>query len=764
MVRFEVEPGTNTLVCCFECERMDSTTATEVGALVAGRLDSYLAGGGDGACSVCFDLHKVSYVSSLFLRVVVQTAKRVPRGGLAIRNANKFIVDLFRTSGMDKVAVMAADGSGTEHETVVDPPPDFVAAARISSREEYACIHRLSLEDPERYWAAMASEHLHWDTGFERVLEWEDCQARWFAGGKLNASANCLDRHLGTAVADKRAIVWEGESCSPDQAPEIRELTYRQLHAEVQRFAGVLKNNGIVKGDRVLLYMPMVPEAVVAMLACARIGAVHSVVFAGFSPQSVAERVQDCGAKAILTVDGSYRRGRLLELKRNVDEALCCRDADGVCQCASVSRVIVHRYAGNPVTMVAGRDVWWQDEIASAPADCPPESMDSEDVLFILYTSGSTGKPKGIVHTTAGYLLGTRLTHCNVFDIRDDDVYWCTADIGWITGHSYVVYGPLANGTTVFMYEGAPDYPDPGRFWQMVERHRITILYTAPTAIRAFMKWGEQWPQGSDLSSLRLLGTVGEPINPHAWEWYFRHIGVDRCPIVDTWWQTETGAIMISSLPGAIPMKPGSAAVPFFGVDAAVVDEHGAPVEPGEDGFLVVNRPWPSMLRGIWNDPERYRQTYWADLPGRYATGDGARVDAEGYFWVIGRVDDVINVSGHRVGTAEIENAMVNHPAVAEAAVVSRPDDLKGSVVVVFATLMPGIPHSPELQRELARHVASEVGAFARPEEVRFIDALPKTRSGKIMRRFLKQIAAGTDVTGDTSTLEDLDSLMKLLE
>jgi acetyl-CoA synthetase len=633
---------------------------------------------------------------------------------------------------------------------VFEPPAAFAQKARIGSLAEYEALHAESLADPDTFWAREASE-LSWRKSWDSVLEWDCPHAKWFSGGRLNISENCLDRHLQGPRRDKPAIVWEGEP------GDKRTLTYAELHAEVCRFANVLRRHGVGAGDRVLLYLPLVPEAAVAMLACARIGAVHSVVFGGFSAASIKDRLADSGAKIVVTADGGWRRGSIVPLKANVDAAL----ADGS---AGVSRVIVLRRTENAVELKPGRDVWWHDEMATAPAECPAEAFESEHPLFILYTSGSTGRPKGILHTTAGYLLGTYCTMKYVFDLREDDVYWCTADVGWITGHSYVVYGPLANGATSFLYEGAPNHPEPDRWWKLIAEHKISILYTAPTAIRAFIKWGDQWPQKHDLSSLRLLGTVGEPINPEAWMWFREKIGGGRCPIVDTWWQTETGAHMISPLPGAIPTKPGTATRPFFGVDAAIVDDDGNEVGPNIGGKLVIRRPWPSMLRTIYGDPERYQQQYWSEFAdkGFYFTGDGARRDEAGNFWIVGRIDDVLNVAGHRLGTSEIESALVSHPAVAEAAVVGRPDEIKGQGVVAFVTLKSTQAAGDELAEALRRHVGKEIGAIAKPDQIRFTDALPKTRSGKIMRRLLKEVASGKAVTGDTTTLEDLSILAKL--
>jgi acetyl-CoA synthetase len=558
---------------------------------------------------------------------------------------------------------------------------------------------------------------------------------------------NCLDRHLPSARRNKAAILWEGEP--GDQ----RVLTYQQLADEVGRVANGLKALGLKKGDRVGIYMPMVPEAAVAMLACARLGLTHSVIFGGFSAQAVRDRMNDAQAKAILTADGGYRRGDIVALKAQIDEAV--KDTP------SVQHVIVLKRTGQEIPMMEGRDVWWHDLVKTQSTVCPPEKLDSEHPLFILYTSGTTGKPKGIVHSTAGYLLGAMLTTKWVFDLKDDDIFWCTADIGWVTGHSYVVYGPLANGATVFMYEGAPNHPEPDRFWALIARWKINIFYTAPTAIRAFMRWGEEWPKKHDLSSLRLLGSVGEPINPEAWMWYQRVIGGNRCPIVDTWWQTETGGIMISPLPGATPTKPGSATKPLPGVDVEIVTREGKPVGAKEGGFLIIKKPWPAMLRGIYGDPQRFKEQYWSQIPGVYFTGDGARRDKDGYYWVMGRVDDVINVAGHRLGTMEVESALVSHPSVAEAAVVGKPDELKGTAIAAFVTLKSGQTGTDALKKELILHVAKEIGSIAKPDDLRFTDALPKTRSGKIMRRLLRDVAAGNQ-TGDTTTLEDLSVLAKL--
>jgi acetyl-CoA synthetase len=594
-------------------------------------------------------------------------------------------------------------------------------------------IYERAAADAQAFWAEQARE-LEWFAPWETVLEWEPPHARWFTGGKLNAAYNCLDRHVSTARRNKAAIVWEGEP------GDERVLTYWDLQREVGKFANVLKRLGVAKGDRVAIYLPMVPEAAVAMLACARIGAVHSVVFGGFSADSLRDRINDAQVKVLVTADGGFRRGRVVPLKEAADVAI--RQV-----------VVVRRGAGleAPVHMAAGRDHWYEDLMKDAPAACPAEPMDAEDTLYILYTSGTTGKPKGILHTTGGYLTQVHATTRWVFDLKEQDVYWCTADVGWVTGHSYIVYGPLACGASVFMYEGAPDWPHRGRFWELIEKYGITILYTAPTAIRAFMRWGTEWPAKFDLSSLRLLGSVGEPINPEAWIWYSEQIGHGRCPVVDTWWQTETGAIMISPLPGLTTTKPGSATRAIPGVSATVLDGQAGPVSAG---FLAITGPWPSMLRTIWGDDERYQQTYWSKWPDIYFPGDGAKVDDDGYFWLLGRVDDVLNVAGHRIGTMEIESALVDHPAVAEAAVVGKADELKGQAIAAFVTIKDGVPLSDALKHELRQHVADKIGAIARPDDILFAADLPKTRSGKIMRRLLRDIAEGRAL-GDMTTLAD---------
>jgi acetyl-CoA synthetase len=640
------------------------------------------------------------------------------------------------------------DSTLREHR-VFPPPAEFSAQAHIKSLEEYEALYKKSIEDPEAFWAA-AAEELHWFKPWDKVLDWNLPWARWFVGGKMNLSYNCVDRHALGARANKTALIWEGEP------GEIRRLTYAELHAEVQRFANALKALGIQKGDRVAVYMGMTPELAIALLACARIGAVHSVIFGGFAAHAIADRVNDSSCVAILTQDGSYRRGNEIRLKQTVDEAMA--------SCPTVKNVVVYKRTGSPVTMAEGRDHWWHDVVAQAAAECPAEPLDSEDPLYILYTSGTTGKPKGLVHTTGGYAVQTYLTTKYVFDLRDEDVYWCTADIGWVTGHSYVVYGPLQNGATVLMYEGAPNHPDCSRFWKIVDDHHVSIFYTAPTAIRAFIKWGDQHLEKYKLDSLRLLGTVGEPINPEAWMWYREKIGHNRCPIVDTWWQTETGAILIAPIPGAVPTKPGSATRPFFGIQPEVVTHEGKQVPAGSGGLLVVRQPWPSMARTVYGDPERYEKTYWSDVPGSYFTGDGARQDADGYFWLMGRVDDVINVSGHRLGTMEVESALVAHPKVAEAAVVGRPDDLKGQAIAAFVTLESGHEPSDALKDELRKWVSKEIGSLARPDDIRFTEALPKTRSGKIMRRLLRELATHGEIKGDVTTLEDFSVIAKLRE
>ena len=627
------------------------------------------------------------------------------------------------------------------------PSETFRAAAHAGD----AAIYQQAARDPEGFWAGFA-EQLAWRRRWDRVLDWKPPHAKWFVGGQLNASENCLDRHLATGRRNKAALIWEGEP------GDRRTLTYHELHREVCQFANVLKSLGVKRGDRVAIYLPMIPEVVVAMLACARIGAAHSVVFGGFSAESLSDRINDAQAVLLITADGGYRRGQVVPLKRNADAALE--------RCPSVRHAVVVKRMQGPgdeagVQMQEGRDHWWHRLMQGASADCPAEAMDAEDLLFILYTSGTTGKPKGIVHTTGGYLTHVTATTKLVFDLKDDDVYWCTADVGWVTGHSYVVYGPLALGATQVIFEGAPDWPDKDRFWSMIARHGVTIFYTAPTAIRAFMKWGITYPSRHDLDSLRLLGTVGEPINPEAWMWYHQHIGRERCPIVDTWWQTETGGIMITPLPGLVSTKPGSATRAFPGISAEILDSSGTSIPRG-GGLLAITRPWPGMLRTIWRDDERYRTTYWSKWDGRfYFPGDGAKRDEDGFFWLLGRVDDVLNVAGHRIGTMEVESALVDHPSVAEAAVVGKHHDLKGQAIAAFVTLKAGIAAKDELKDELKAHVATKIGALARPDDILFSADLPKTRSGKIMRRLLRDIAEGRAL-GDTTTLADPSVVAKL--
>jgi acetyl-CoA synthetase len=629
------------------------------------------------------------------------------------------------------------------------PAPEFAAKAHIGSQEEYQRMWDWAKEDPEGFWA-QAATCLDWFQPWQKVMEWNEPFVKWFVGGKLNVSHNCLDRHLTSARRHKAALVWEGEP------GDSRVLRYQDLHREVCKFANVLKSLGMQPGDRATIYMPLIPEAVIAMLACTRVGVVHSVVFGGFSSEAVKDRNNDAQAKLIITADGGWRRGKIVPLKQNVDAAL--KDSPTVKHC------VVFNRCNTPIEMMHGRDLWWHELMNDASTDCPAEPLDSEHPLYFLYTSGSTGKPKGVVHTTAGYLLGVTATTRWVFDLKEEDLYWCTADIGWVTGHSYVVYGPLSNGATVMMYEGAPNHPREDRFWDIIEKYRVTILYTAPTAIRAFIKWGNQWPEQHDLSSLRLLGSVGEPINPEAWMWYHNVIGQGRCPIVDTWWQTETGMIMMSPLPGVTATKPGSCTTPLPGVVPDIVDKAGKSVGMNQGGFLVMRQPWPSMLRTIHGDDERYKNQYWSQVPHCYFTADGARRDEDGYYWIMGRVDDVLNVAGHRLSTMEVESALVSHPVVAEAAVVGKPDELKGEGIVCFVTLQSGTPADDTIKAQLRDHVVKEIGALARPDEIRLTDSLPKTRSGKIMRRLLRDIAAGKTTTGDTTTLEDYSILAKLRE
>ncbi len=629
------------------------------------------------------------------------------------------------------------------------PSDDFRKKAKISSPEEYQKLYQQSLDNPDSFWTDVANE-LHWFKSWDKTVEWNEPFVKWFVGGKTNPAYNALDYQIEQGRGDKIAFLFEGEP------GDSQEITYSEMLIKVSKLANALKYRGIGKGDRVAIYMPMIPEAVVALLACARIGATHSVVFGGFSAQALADRINDAEAKAVITADGGFRRGSVLPLKPAVDEALK--------MCSSIDTVIVVERGKNPIDMRKDRDFWYHDLVKNASEHCPAEELDSEHPLFILYTSGSTGKPKGVLHTVGGYQTYTYLTNKYVFDQRDDDVFWCTADVGWITGHSYITYGPMFNGVTQVMYEGTPNTPHFGRFWELVEKYKVSIFYTAPTAIRAFMKWGNEHVEKFDLSSLRLLGTVGEPINPEAWMWYREKIGNNNCPIVDTWWQTETGGIMLTTLPGAHDAKPGSAGLPFFGIEPAIVNAQGEELEDNEGGFLVIKRPWPSMIRTVYGDDERYQQTYFGEIPHVYFAGDGARRDQDGYYWIMGRVDDVVNVSGHRLGTMEVESALVAHPIVAEAAVVSRPDNLTGEAIVAFVSLEGGKEGNDELVKELREHVSKEIGAIAKPAEIRFSDALPKTRSGKIMRRLLRNIAAGEDVKGDVSTLEDRSVVEKLLK
>ena len=636
---------------------------------------------------------------------------------------------------------------------VFKPEKEFARAANWN-KKQIAEYRKLGQKNPERFWAQMAKENVSWFSPWKKVLDWKPPFAKWFVGAKTNVSYNCLDRHIEGENAwrrNKAAIIWEGEP------GDSRVITYGQLHREVCQFANVLKSNGVKKSDRVVLYMPMVPEAAIAMLACTRIGATHSIVFGGFSAEALRDRIADAGAKAVITADGGYRKGHAFGLKAHVDEALKGGRH-------TVERVVVVKRTGQDVKMKKGRDVWYHDEMKGASANCPPAKLDAEHPLFILYTSGTTGKPKGILHTTGGYLTHVTTTSKAIFDLKENDVYWCTADVGWITGHSYVVYGPLSCGATTVMYEGVPVHPGPDRWWELIEKWGVTIFYTAPTAIRTFIRLGDDHPKSHDLSSLRLLGTVGEPINPEAWIWYHNVIGNKRCPIVDTWWQTETGGIMISALPGGVDTKPGSATLPFPGIQVTVLDEEGRETKPREGGLLAVQHPWPGMLRGIWGDKKRYRETYWSKWKNTYFPGDGAHKDRQGYLWIMGRIDDVMNISGHRIGTMEVESALVSHSDVAEAAVVGRPDEITGTAIVAFVTPTGQAKAGETFEDVLKKHVSKEIGAIARPADIRFTNALPKTRSGKIMRRLLRNIASGQEPAGDTSTLEDFSVIAALKE
>ncbi len=632
------------------------------------------------------------------------------------------------------------------NEEKIPPPPEFQRRARVRSLDEYKKIYDRAQNDPQGFWAEQA-KMLDWFEPPKKILEWNIPHAKWFVGGRLNVAYNCLDRHLAKN-SNKVALYWEAED------GKQLKFTYAQLHERVCKMAHALIGIGVKAHDTVAIYMPMIPELPIALLACARIGAIHSVIFGGFSATALSDRINDAKSKFLITADGGYRRGHVVPLKETADKA-----AES---CSSIEKIVVVKRTGENIAWKNGRDVWWHDLESKASRDCPAAPFDSEHPLYILYTSGTTGKPKGVLHTSAGYLLGTMYTTQMVFDLRDDDVYWCTADVGWVTGHSYLVYGPLANCATCVMYEGAPDFPKKDRFWEIIERYKVSIFYSSATAVRAFMAWGNDWLAKHDLSSLRLLGTVGEPINPAAWKWYFEVIGGKRCPIVDTWWQTETGAMMISPLPGATPTKPGSATLPLPGVVSRVVTLKGESVKPGETGYLIIEKPWPSMLRTIYGDDERFKRDYWSRIPGVYFTGDAAQCDADGYTWVLGRVDDVIKVAGHRLSSMEIESALVSHPSVAEAAVVARPDAIKGEAIVCFVTLRAGHNHSIALRSALTEHVAETIGAIARPAEVRFADLLPKTRSGKIMRRLLREVAEKGGVSGDVTTLEDMTVIQKL--
>lgn len=638
---------------------------------------------------------------------------------------------------------------------VFHPGKEFSERARIKSMAEYKELYRRSVETPGEFWAEMAEKKLHWFEKWPGEVEkysfQDEISISYFRGGKLNASYNCLDRHLDSWRRNKAALIWQGEPLE-----ESKTYTYQQLHREVCKFANVLKGLGVKKGDRVTLYLPMIPELAIALLACARIGAIHSVVFGGFSADALRDRILDCRSETLITANYGYRSGRVLPIKQNADQAMAA--------CQFVKNCVVVKRIDQDTAMEKGRDHWWQEVMKDASATCEAERMDAEDPLFILYTSGSTGKPKGVLHSTAGYLLYTTMTFQDVFDYREEDVYWCTADIGWVTGHSYIVYGPLSSGATSLMFEGVPNYPEPDRFWEIVEKYRVNIFYTAPTAIRAMMKTGDEWPARRDLSTLRMLGSVGEPINPEAWMWYYQVIGKELCPIADTWWQTETGGILITSLPGAIPMKPGSATVPYFGVQPIVVKQDGSEAEVNEGGYLCIKRPWPSFMRTVFGDPERFKQQYFVQYPGLYFTGDGARIDEDGFYWLMGRVDDVINVSGHRLGTAEVESALVAHKSVAESAVVGFPHEIKGQGIYAFVTLKEGFAPTEGLKKELVLHIRKEIGPIAVPDKIHFTEGLPKTRSGKIMRRILRKIAEGEiDQLGDTSTLADPSVVEKLI-
>ena len=628
------------------------------------------------------------------------------------------------------------------------PPDHFVKNAKIKTRKEYLTLYKESIEKPTKFWKRIAEKTIHFFEKGKNVFEMKNGHIKWFSDYTTNMSYNCLDRHLNTSTRNKAAIIWESES------GDVKTMTYLQLSLEVNRAANMLKSLGVKKGDRIAIYMPLIPEAIITMLACTRIGAPHTVIFAGFSAQSLQDRINDSGCKILVTADGNYRKGSIVSMKNVVDTA--CEKTP------SIEKVVVVQRTGAKIEMKKDRDLYWHDSIKKEKSTCEPAKLKGEHPLFILYTSGTTGKPKGLLHTTAGYMVGTTFSFQTIFDIKENDIYWCTADIGWVTGHSYVVYGPLSNGATVFLYEGAPLYPNPDRFWEMIERHKVSIFYTAPTAIRTFIRLGDHWPKNHDLSSLRLLGCVGEPINPEAWMWYHQVIGKKNCPIVDTWWQTETGAIMIAPIPGITKTKPGSATFPFFGIDAAILNKDGTAGSKNKGGLLCIKKPWPSIARTIYGDHERYLKTYWKEIDGVYFTGDGAHQDKEGYFWIMGRVDDVVNVSGHRLGTMEVESAVVQHECVAECAVVGKPDPIKGQTIIAFVTLKKSVTPSKEVKDSISKFVEKEIGAIARPEEIRFTDSLPKTRSGKIMRRLLRELASTGTIQGDTTTLEDFSALESL--
>ena len=719
--------------------RMDSTQAADIQAPLIDRITSTRK-------AVVLDMEEVTFVASAFLRLCILIAKQVGADHVRMINVSPLLKKVFKIAGLDSHITMTAGSFSPvqpRHEPVY-PVAKAAEAGALITADLYRDMYARSVRDPDGFWGDLAGDFLQWDRRWDQVGDWDFNTARidWFRGGRLNVSVNCLDRHLADH-GERIAILWEG-----DEPGEQRQLSYRELHEAVCRFANVLKDKGVRRGDRVCLYLPMIPEGAVAMLACARIGAVHSVVFGGFSAEALKDRINDAGCRVVVCTDEGRRGGKPVPLKANVDEALR--------GCPEVESLFVVRHTGGAIDWVEGRDHWYHELTAAAAPDCPPESMEAEDPLFILYTSGSTGQPKGVVHTTAGYLLYAAVTHRYVFDYHDGEIYWCTADLGWVTGHSYVVYGPLANGATTLMFEGVPTYPDVGRFWQVIDKYRVNIFYTAPTAIRALMGQGNRWVHASDLSSLRLLGSVGEPINPEAWAWYYHVVGDSRCPIVDTWWQTETGGIMITPLAGVTDLKPGSAALPFFGVRPDLLDEAGLPVEGPGEGVLVLSGSWPGQARTVYGDPQRFFDTYFAAYPGHYFTGDGARRDEDGYYWITGRVDDVINIAGHRLGTAEVESALVLHPDVVEAAVVGYPHPIKGQGIYAYVTVAEGVSTTPELERALIDLVRHEIGAIAAPNIIQWTPALPKTRSGKIMRRLLRKIAANEiDQLGDISTLAD---------